>query len=105
MADCPTFLINLAGSDDRLASSKAQFEDAGWSFERIDAVDGRGKPLSDFEVYDDAAALRYFGRSMTSGDLLSTVTGRGSMWTRSDGGGSRNSIEANQKRRSNQFGC
>jgi glycosyl transferase family 25 len=69
MTDCPTFLINLDGSDIRLESSRRQFEDANWSFERIVAVDGRGKTPSDFDVYDDAAARRFFGRSMTSGEI------------------------------------
>ncbi len=69
MTPCPTFLINLNGSTDRLTSAAKQFEAADWAFERIEAVDGRGKPVTDFPNYDDMAARRFFGRSMTSGEI------------------------------------
>lgn len=69
MTDCPTFLINLVGSADRLAHSTAQFDAADWDFTHLEAVDGRGKPTTAFDSYDDMLARRFFGRSMTSGEI------------------------------------
>lgn len=69
MTDLPIFLINLAGSDDRLAASQRQLEAAGLSFTRIEAYDGRGKAATSFKAYDPDAAFAFFGRQMTSGEV------------------------------------
>ena len=69
MTPFPVFLINLAGSDDRLTSAQGQLDAAGIAFERIDAVDGRKRAAETFETYDDAAARLFFGRSMASGEV------------------------------------
>lgn len=54
-----TYLINLDGSDQRLASATAQLQQEGCiSFTRFSAYDGRGKALSEFKQYDDAEAQR-----------------------------------------------
>ncbi len=44
MQSLATFLINLDGSDDRLNSATRQLAEAGQTFERYPAYDGRGKP-------------------------------------------------------------
>ena len=49
-----TYLINLDGSDQRLASARAQLQQQNWEFSRFPAYDGRGKELSTFKNYDDA---------------------------------------------------
>ena len=64
-----TYLINLDGSHDRLASATAQLQAANWPFERYSAYDGRGKALSEFEHYDDAQARRILGRSLLNSEL------------------------------------
>lgn len=69
MTSYPVFLINLAGSDDRLASAQAQLERAEVAFQRIEAVDGRNLAATDFETYDDTAARAFFGRAMASGEV------------------------------------
>jgi glycosyl transferase, family 25 len=58
------YVINLAGSDARLAAVTAQLDSAGLSFTRVAAIDGRGKPATVFPQYDAAATLRYNGRPM-----------------------------------------
>jgi glycosyl transferase family 25 len=69
MANLTVFLINLDGSDDRLASATTQIESAGVSYQRYAAFDGRGKNPTDFEEYDDQAATRFYGRPMTGGEM------------------------------------
>lgn len=69
MPKLPIFLINLKGSDARLYASRTQIHDAGFTFERIEAVDGRGQKTHSFAQYDDLAARMFFGRSMTSGEV------------------------------------
>ena len=63
-----TYLINLEGSDQRLANATAQLQQADWAFSRFPAYDGRGKALSEFENYDDAAAQKILGRSLISSE-------------------------------------
>ena len=64
-----TYLINLDGSDQRLASATAQLQQQNWEFSRFPAYDGRGKELSTFKNYDDAAAQKVLGRSLISSEL------------------------------------
>ena len=64
-----TYLINLDGSDERLAHAKQQLDDIDWPFERISAVDGRGKPLSSFDHYDDVMARVHLGRSLLNAEI------------------------------------
>ena len=64
-----TYLINLDGSDQRLASATAQLQQQNWDFSRFSAYDGRGKPLTDFKNYDDSAAQKILGRSFISSEL------------------------------------
>lgn len=67
--DDPIFVINLDGSDQRLTSAQDQLAQANLNFERIDAVDGRGRPATDFPTYQSTQAIRFFGRDLTSGEV------------------------------------
>ena len=64
-----TFLINLDGSDARLARATAALTAAGLTFTRIPAFDGRGKTADDLPLYDAAATQRAFGRKMVGGEV------------------------------------
>lgn len=63
------FVINLAGSEGRLASARGALATLGLPWTRVEAVDGRGRDPRTFDAYDDAAARRYMGRSMTGGEV------------------------------------
>ena len=64
-----TYLINLEGSDERLARATAQLQAVNWPFERFSAYDGRGKVLSTFENYDDQATQQTLGRRLLNSEL------------------------------------
>lgn len=64
-----TYLINLDGSDERLARATAQLEAVNWAFERFSAYDGRGKELLSFENYDDKMTQQLLGRRLLSSEL------------------------------------
>ena len=64
-----TYLINLDGSDERLASASAQLQQHGIAFERISAVDGRKFDVDSHPLYDKKRALRYMGRDLVGGEL------------------------------------
>lgn len=64
-----TYLINLDGSDKRLADATLQLNSVGWEFERFAAYDGRGKALSEFTHYNDDEANQILGRSLMSSEL------------------------------------
>ena len=64
-----TYLINLDSSYERYESAKKQLNDLNWTFEKISAVDGRGKSLSDFPDYDDSLARQRMGRSLLNSEI------------------------------------
>lgn len=65
-----TYLINLDGSDERLASATAQLQQHGIAFERISAVDGRKIPTAELEqLYDKKRAIAYMGRDLSPGEI------------------------------------
>ncbi len=64
-----TYLINLDGSHERLASATAQLQRLGLPFERISAVDGRGFDVDNLHIYNKSRALRYMGRSLVGGEI------------------------------------
>lgn len=64
-----TYLINLEGSDERLARATAQLQVVNWPFERFAAYDGRGKALSSFENYDDQLTQQTLGRRLLNSEL------------------------------------
>lgn len=67
--DGPVFVINLNGSDARLASAQAQLAAVDLGFERIEAVDGRNRLATNFANYDSKAAIKFFGRDLKSGEI------------------------------------
>lgn len=64
-----TYLINLDGSDERLKNASEILTNQNVKFERFPAVDGRGKPLEDFENYNDEKAKKIMGRSLLNGEI------------------------------------
>ena len=63
------YLINLDGSDERLASAARQLNADGVDFLRISAVDGRQRAPQSFPGYDELRAKSYMGRSMKGGEM------------------------------------
>ncbi|TNC74176.1 glycosyltransferase family 25 protein [Rubellimicrobium roseum] len=64
-----TYLINLDGSDERLALATRALEAQGLGFERVAAFDGRGVPPASLPGYDEAGALAYMGRTLRGGEI------------------------------------
>jgi glycosyl transferase, family 25 len=64
-----TYLINLDGSDERLSRAVSQLEAVNWQFERFSAYDGRGKPLAEFQDYDDRLTQSLLGRTLLNAEL------------------------------------
>lgn len=62
-------LINLEGSDRRLATASAALGRAGLAFRRMPAFDGRGTPPEDLPLYDGQEAMRIFGRKLTGAEV------------------------------------
>lgn len=69
MMKVETYLINLDGSDERLARATEQLKAVNWEFERFSAYDGRGKALSSFHNYDDAVTQKVLGRHLLNSEL------------------------------------
>ena len=67
--DFPIFLINLDGSDDRLASACNALRAQGAHFIRIPAFDGREIETSTITEYDNEACMGYLGRPMNGGEI------------------------------------
>ncbi|WP_018632082.1 glycosyltransferase family 25 protein [Neomegalonema perideroedes] len=65
----PLYLINLDGSDDRLAHAAESLRAQGLAFERVPAFDGRGRDVRSLPLYDEAASLRHMGRVMRGGEV------------------------------------
>ena len=63
------YLINLDGSDERLRSASSQLRQFGIEYERIPAVDGRGKSPNDFQEVDVDRAWQYLGRPLSGGEV------------------------------------
>lgn len=63
------FVINLYDSTDRLSAIKKQFARASLAFQRLSAVDMRGKSPFDYDGYDGNGALRYMGRQLSGGEI------------------------------------
>lgn len=63
------FLINLDGSDARLAAAAKGLAEQGLEFERVPAFDGRGKSLGELPLYDEPAAIRYMGRPLLGSEV------------------------------------
>lgn len=63
------YLINLDGSDDRLASARAQLAAQGAGFVRVPAFDGRNRAPEDIPDHGLRAAWRFMGRPLSGGEL------------------------------------
>lgn len=63
------YLINLDGSDERLATATKALKEQNIDFIRISAVDGRKTDPISFVEYDEQKALSYMGRKLTGGEL------------------------------------
>lgn len=62
-------LINLDSSDARLARSDTLLTAAGLEFQRVPAVDGRGRAATDWPCHDKARTQRFFGRPLRGGEV------------------------------------
>lgn len=63
------YLINLESSQARLHSAQTELEKIGCSWDRVEAVDGRGRAAQDFASYDDGHARSWMGRSLSGPEL------------------------------------
>jgi glycosyl transferase, family 25 len=63
------YLINLDGSDCRLASAHAQLVESNLEYTRVSAFDGRSKKVSDFDFIDHDQMFKYLGRSLSGGEI------------------------------------
>lgn len=64
-----TYLINLDGSDARLASATGQLNAQAIPFTRIPAYDGRKLDPETLDIYDGKAAVGYMGRPLRGGEI------------------------------------
>jgi len=64
-----TFVINLAGSDERWETTSKRLTELKVPFERFEAVDGRVSPHPLFERHDDKLRQKYRGRALSGGEL------------------------------------
>ena len=64
-----TYVINLAGSDERWETTSARLKELQVPFERFAAVDGREKPHPLFARYDDKLREKYRRRVLSGGEL------------------------------------
>ncbi|WP_175484949.1 glycosyltransferase family 25 protein [Jannaschia pohangensis] len=65
----PVFVINLPGSDDRLAEISGNLATEGLEFERVEAVDARAIVPEDHPEFDGRAMRRTMGRRMMGAEL------------------------------------
>ncbi len=63
------YVINLDGSDERLANVTKTLGEQGIDFVRISAFDGRHAEPTSFSEYSESKALGYMGRKLTGGEL------------------------------------
>ena len=69
MADLLTLLINLDGSEQRLASADRQLRAQSVPYERYRAHDARGRDPNSYDQYNERHAIRYYGRPLTGGEI------------------------------------
>ena len=63
------YVINLDDSRERLEEVRLAFEGAGLAFERLSAVDFRGRLASDYQNYQAAHTRRLMGRELSGGEV------------------------------------
>ena len=64
-----TLLINLDDATDRFANAAGALQREDIYFQRVEAVDGRGKLATEFPQYSERQASVFFGRPMTGGEI------------------------------------
>ncbi len=64
-----TYVINLDGSESRLADISRSLDAYGMAFERVPAVDGRKFDLNALPDYNPEAARRFMGRGLVGGEI------------------------------------
>lgn len=64
-----TYVINLAGSDQRWSDISSRLVELGVPFERFEAVDGRVKPHPLFSRYDDKLREKHRRVALSGGEL------------------------------------
>ena len=64
-----TYVINLAGSDQRWDATSSRLKELGVPFERFEAVDGRVNPHPLFSRYDDKLREKYRRKALSGGEL------------------------------------
>lgn len=64
-----TYVINLDGSEARLADIRKRLDTYGIEFERVAGVDGRKYDLNSLPDYDPKAAKRFMGRGLVGGEI------------------------------------
>ncbi len=64
-----TYVLNLEGSDTRLTSMRDALAEAGMTWERIEAVDGRTRNSESFQNYNALKCKRRIGRELNGGEL------------------------------------
>jgi glycosyl transferase family 25 len=69
MTNFPIYLINLDGSDDRLATAASALEAQGAAFTRVSAYDGRKTDPLTVSEYDSVSTRRYVGRDLNGGEV------------------------------------
>jgi glycosyl transferase family 25 len=69
LAMLKTFVINLAGSEERWETTSKRLTELKVPFERFEAVDGRVLPHPLFERHDDKLRQKYRGRALSGGEL------------------------------------
>lgn len=69
MPSLNTYVINLDGSNDRLAAISERLAAFGVTYTRVCAVDGRQMDLARLPEYDSDRAERYMGRSLVGGEI------------------------------------
>lgn len=76
MADLPCFVINLAANPGRMKVVAAGLATAAIGFERIEAVDGRGRDAAQFPSYDRSLGRRLYGRRISGAEAACFLSHR-----------------------------
>ncbi len=69
MAYFATYLINLESSSERRTYAQSAMQAANLKAQIIPAVDGRHRHATDFDIYDEGAAITRHGRALIGGEV------------------------------------
>ena len=68
------YVINLDGSDKRMADMRAELDREGVPFIRVPAVDGRGRPAHAFPEYRARRAVGFLDRELLGGEVACSLS-------------------------------